>query len=261
MKKNSIVKYFFILAAGICAVSCSDNDNGDKLGSFQRTYNVIHPHLTFDSDGAWTKADDIQPNNQLMINGADYSLSVNPARGTYYGFMPSQRNNSQPAETGADASEYGAMSLSYRPENPATYMNVSVSRDESLTVIPMQPSCKISLSDISVFVPNNMTITNNAATYKAMKELFEAAPAGVSPECKLLITGVYGGSVTSTVKVTLGKMEGGKFVGEDQWTNVNLSELGAVNYMYFQMESNYEAANIPFYFCMLQFNASYWAYN
>lgn len=257
---RNIINNLFILAIIFLTASCGDSDNGDKLESFQRTYNVNHPHLTFNSDGGWTKAGELQPNNRLTINGAEYGLSINPARGTYYGFMPSQRGNAVPAETGVDGADYGAMSLSYGPENPATYMNVSVPRDESTSQLSLQPSCSVGLSDVSAFAPISMVITNNAATYKAMKDLFEAAPANVAPECSLLITGVYDGKVSSIIKVPLGKREGGRFVGEEQWTNVNLSELGVVNYIYFRMESNYEASEIPFYFCLLQFTASYWAY-
>lgn len=128
---------------------------------------------------------------------------------------------------------------------------------EDREAVVKKPVCSISAYGGGSFQPKLIFVTNSAYSYYVMLNGNAFCPAFTPSDwCKLHIKGVLNGAVTATVDFDL--FANGKPV--DEWKPVDLTPLGEVDYIYFQMSSSSESAygmNNPAYFCLGNLVAHY----
>lgn len=247
-----------MIAAAVVALvltSCGNDDDDNRLisGSNYKTFNVESSSFEFDDDGVWTDADKPSSSDIVAVNGAEYSRYYNPARETMYGFQPSHVSNMTVTEAGVDGLLRGPMG--YKPDaRYNTYMVAHWNPTETTAGIPSAPSCCIRMANDKTFIPQTITLTNNAVTYYSMKNGLGQTAFDRNGRCDLKIYGVHSGVRSNPVVVTLGEGTSLGFDGIAKWQTINVEALGQCDYIYFQMESTAGDAT-PTYFCYLNMEA------
>lgn len=255
---KSLASAALLLAVSMGFTSCSDDDDNK---AFVVSFN--DPSITMDSKtSAW--ADVMKEGSaQLYYSCFSFSHSVTVTEwgGTKYyswdGFCPSTSSDVEDRSEAGDWVDHQWGAITGKGLNPGkpymlAYWN---SWDEMSLTKPDYPSLAISYAiDSKVFAPQSVAITNSTWVYYALKK--GSAPAvafGDNDYLYLYINGVKDGKVTGTVTVTLAK---GKDI-LDTWETVDLTSLGDVNSIYFQMKSSDSSEmygmNTPAYFCLDNF--------
>lgn len=248
---------------GMIAVSCSDDGEN---GPDKHVFTLSQYDVRYDAAGVWASWNTTQP---LSIGGVNFARNYDPTYDSWIGFTPSKlygTNYTSNYWTNEDV--WGAcVAVSNKPDAQKPFMLGYWDVSESLTSIPENPSCKISLASGERFFPLMINVTNSTVGYYQM--LYGAgyvdggttdnltapyAPFGANDYCNLLIWGVRGGVRTQQpIKIELAK---GTNIHND-WIEVNnLAALGEVDYIYLQMESSktdtYGQTNAS-YFCIKAF--------
>lgn len=255
-----------LLLSGLCAtmVSCSDDD-GNQPDRY--LFMLSNYQVQYDTDGVWSAWNTTQP---LSIGGVRFARNYDATYSSWIGFTPSKLyTDNYTTSYWTDEAVWGGCivdndNASLNEPFMLGYWDVS----ESLTDLPANPSCKISLASGERFYPLMMSVTNSTVGYYQM--LYGAgyvdggstttitapyAPFGNGDYCNLLIWGVRDGvRVPQPVKISLAK---GTDIA-DRWVVANdLAALGEVDYIYIQMESSkmdtYGQTNAS-YFCISAFS-------
>lgn len=260
MKIYQIIPLASILCTLPLFTSC-DNDSGEETETTTESYTYsFESPLEFTSQGYWAEVYNttlrsitVQPNlifshyaETQTYNGVDYKV--------WNGFCPSR------AIDGADHSSDNWVdyqwSCAMKTAN-ATAAGANGSMDyllacwdvaESTTSIPDEPVCAFAF--VGKTKPVSMMINNSNWGYWAMKNgTFANEPFTDKDWTRVIIHGLRNGVEVSNMEVYLAR--NGYILNE--WMPVDLSGLGQVDVMYFQMESSATGQwgmNIPAYFCI-----------
>lgn len=133
-------------------------------------------------------------------------------------------------------------------DKPYTTMLAHWDVTESLTEIPARPSCSLTLP--YAMTVETMFIANSTWGYWAMRNgTAFSQPFTENSYCNVIVHGLYNGVETNKITIALAK---GTNILSD-WATVDLTQLGQVDNLYFQMESSDTGAwgmNNPAYFCL-----------
>lgn len=253
---KSLASAALLLAVSMGFTSCSDDDDKAFVVSFNDS------SITMDSKtSAW--ADVMNENSgQLYYSGFSFSHSVTVTEwgGTKYyswgGFCPSMSSDVEDRSEAGDwvDHQWGAITGKGLNSGKPYMLAYWDSYGEMGLQKPDVPALEITYnSGNKTFAPQSIAVTNSTWTYYALKKgSYPAVAFGDNDYLYLYINGVKDGKKAGTVKVTLAK---GKDI-LDTWQTVDLTSLGEVNSIYFQMESsdsgNY-GMNTPAYFCVDNF--------
>lgn len=243
-----------LLAVAAGFSSCSDDDNNEVLIAFESSSVTMDP-ATNAWDGTYTPA-------CVVYSGFEFSHSYSvweyPGV-TYYswnGFIPSLSTDNEDRTEQGDWTDHqwGAITGSGVKAGRPYMLAFWDAWGEMSLEQPEEPSLEIkyTLGD-KVFKPVSIAVTNSTWGYYGMKNgSYPSLAFTDSSFCYLYINGVKDGKKTGSVKVVLAN-------GTDilkTWQTVDLSSLGEVNSLYFQMESSDSGSygmNNPAYFCIDEF--------
>lgn len=253
MKLGKITSLLFVSA--LFAASVSSCLGGDDNGTQTLVHSVESPDLKFNGQGVYQDVNTPSTDNQININGLTFSRDVNTEYKSFTGFQPSQVRDTVVPNDYIPDHQWGVVDLATPPANKFTFLVGYWNSSEDTNTVPMVPSCKITPAyGVKTFSPQYIFVGNSAVAYKAMRYGLEfARPFNRDNDrLTLLIYGVRNGIRTQPVKVTLGANIGGQLSMLSQWTSVDVTSLGEVEYLYFQMESTdmgQYGINTPTYFC------------
>lgn len=248
---DRIVSLALIATSAIAATSCSDDND--------KSFIVLHLNNTdveYTAEGYWK---DCYVNTPLAIEGftLTHSASSDTWEGVTYeswkGFCPTISDDI--AEYPADVRvlhQWASITGGGLAGKGSPCFLACWDVTESTTAIPSaaEATLAISMPGQNDFRPVSVYITNSAYGYWSMKlgSNFNK-PAGPDSWTKLHIHGVKNGRETGVITVDLEK--GTKIL--DTWKPVDLTSLGNVEYLYFQMSSSDSGIfgmNVPAYFCL-----------
>lgn len=244
-----------LVISALFAASVSSCLGGDDNGSQVLVHSVESPDLKFNDKGVYEGVNNPSTDNSININGLAFSRNVNTTYQSFTGFQPSQVRDTVVPDNYWPDYQWGVVDLATPATNKFTFLVGYWDSSENTADIPQVPSCKVSPAyGVKTFSPLYVFVGNSAVAYKAMRYgLGVARPfTRDNDRFTLLIYGVRNGVRSQPVKVTLGLNQGGQPLLLGQWTSVDVSSLGAVEYLYFQMESTdvgEYGINTPTYFC------------
>ncbi len=259
MKFRKLISFFASVAMLGAFTSCIDNDDSSVA-----VFGVGIDSSLFNDNGVFKEVDMVSPNGSLYINGLTFARDVNTMYQSFTGFQPSMVINNEVTENYWPNEQWGVVDKSQSANNKYSFLVGYWNSMETTTDIPANPSCKVApATKMNSFKPLYVFISNSTVTYTAMAKglgtysrKFEAGDV-----CKLLIYGVKNNVRTRPVEFVLGSCDSnGVFKGVDQWTAVDVKELGDVDYIYFQMTSTDTGEygiNTPTYFCYYGMQAEY----
>lgn len=252
---KSFFKSALVMAVAVGFTSCSDDDD-EILVSFDNAA------ITMDSaTSAWSAVYDNDA--QLSYSGfkLSHSASVTEWAGVKYyswnGFCPSVSADVEDRTEVGDwvDHQWGAITGKGMKAGRPYMLAMWDAWGEMSLEQPESPVLEISYTlGNKVFSPQSVAVTNSTWVYYALKNgSYPAKPFGENDYLYLYINGVRGGAKTGTVKVELAK-------GTDilnYWKKVDLTSLGEVSSIYFQLESSDAnptyGMNTPAYFCLDDF--------
>lgn len=229
------------------------NDDNDDPDGVDLVYNFGREDKEYNADGYWSEV--LNPEQgSLKYTGViiSHNVSAYEYGGTttysWTGFCPSKVSDLKDytAEGTWVDHQYAAITgKGYTTPNYIVgYWNTSEKIDGNI----LNPSCYIKFgSEVNLL---SVQIANTTWGYFAMKNGSAYSKAfGPEDYCHVIIYGRLGGVCVGTVKVPLA------YKGEiyDKWISVNLSGLGTVDELVFQMESSDTGdygMNNPAYFCV-----------
>lgn len=256
-------------AVALAFSSCSNNDGtGSKITT---TYTFEGPYNSFDfTEEGYLKDTYSNELNGIYVNSVMYgapTIFLSHTAGAdvwdgisypwWKGFTISCSTDKADHSNG-DWTKYQWGSIVGKgPGGVSNYALACWDVRELLNGIVEKPACSIAPYGGGVFQPKGVYITNSAYGYYVMLRGNAFCPAFTSSDwCKVHIKGVLNNNVVKTIDLDL--FADGKPL--DEWKFVDLSSLGEVNYIYFQMSSSSESAygmNNPAYFCLGNFVAYY----
>lgn len=254
MIKNS----FKAFAAMACAVgvlsSCDSNEDGEKLPvktvDFQFEQSAFKP-----ANGEWIHAYDASWDNALAVDGFIFGRTATATEWggvTYYswkGFTPSMSYDA--AEYPGNWVEHQWSTMAAGTPGGNGFMLACWDSAEDTTGVPANPSVCVTSNDGS-FIPLSVVVANASYTYWVVKQGDDFCKKFTADDVlKLIVVGECSGVETGRVEVQLAH-------GQDVptgWMTVDVSSLGVVEKMYFQMastDSGQWGMNTPGYFCLGQ---------
>ncbi|MGM9800578.1 MAG: DUF4465 domain-containing protein [Muribaculaceae bacterium] len=259
MKIKSLFSATLLVAAAMGFTSCSDDDDNVITIPFQNE--------SIKMDGATSAWDDVYNVSITEINYSGFTFSHSALASewggvTYYswqGFCPSLSSDVQDRTEIGDwvDHQWGAITgkgvVAGRPYMLAMWD----AWGEMSLQQPENPALEIAYTlGNKTFRPQSIAITNSTWGYYGMKNgSYPAQPFGDNSFCYVYINGVKDGKKVGSVRVELAK---GKEI-LDTWATVDLTSLGEVNSIYFQMESSDSGdygMNNPAYFCLDDFRVA-----
>lgn len=259
--------------AMLCAMaltSCDDNDdvkNPEVPTEFGVTY------ITFDrtqettqfnyntASGEWTGCYNPAQNDLLTYGNVNFAHTGGESYGypVWNGFCPSISTDTQQYSDNDWLShqwsvmggagllvEGGAMVT----RQGAPYMVAFWDNQEDLDAIPAHPSLKVQPVNGVQFIPVRIYVNNSTYAYYCMRDGSSFNRAFTATDSFIVkAIGVRGGVKTGTIDIPMAAE--GAFV--TTWTAVDLTALGTVDYVYFQMTSTDTGQwgmNNPAYFCV-----------
>lgn len=235
---------------GFGAVACSNDDSTEV--TMQYAFNFSDE--VYNKDGYWVNAYNTAEEYSQLVVGSytnlvlaafSHSASAEEYYGivyrSYTGFCPSKvRDNSDHSADQWVDYQWGAMA----PNIASGYMIAHWDVQESGS----KHSCSVKFT--TTVTPVSMTVTNTAWGYWAMKNGSDfSKPFGPDDKFTLTAHGLKNGVESATIDFDLAV--NGRIV--DNWTNVDLRELGPCNEIYFTMSSTDTGEwgmNNPAYFAM-----------
>jgi hypothetical protein len=258
------MKIFKLLAVAALALgftSCNDDDDQTKSYAYNFTFDLESDQ--YNADGYWKDVYNTTVTEVPLSPAvtATHSASVSEWDGVEYkswnGFCPSiSTDNADHSadEEGWTPYQWGAITTTRSSMYPG-YLLGFWNVYESKTDYVANPSCALNFTTPGT--PVSIYVTNSAYGYYIMKNGSAFSHAFENTDwCKLYIKGVRGGAITGTITVYLARE--GQIL--DEWLQVDLSGLGVVDQIYFQMESTDEGEwgmNNPAYFCLENLTMSY----
>lgn len=252
-----------LLAAGMLC-SCTNNDGTSTrktVLSFGFELDSSSAEGTYTPQGYWKDVYNPDVNSLVLANFLlmSHSALIQTWDGVEYkswkGFCPS-RSTDNADHSDADWTEYQWGSIAGGGAfTSLDYVVACWDVQESLSQIPESPTCVMAFAD--AVEPKGVRITNSAYGYYAMLR-GTAFNRAFTPDdwCTVIITGLKDGRKTGSVTVDLAR--NGEIL--KTWKEVDLSPLGKVSHIYFQMESSETGQygmNNPAYFCLDNLEAIY----
>ncbi len=237
-------------AMGAAVTSCHSHDDSDNL----LVICPVSSDLKFNDMGYWDYCYDSDYDNALVFQGLKYSHSaiVTEWGGVKYyswkGFCPTISTDNTDHSTDWVTYQWGSIAGgAINSGDP--YILGCWDVNESTEAIPEHPACAITSSSAG-FSPVEVFVTNSAYAYYTMLNGNDFCRKFTADDrLTLYIHGLFDGRKTGTVTVDLAK-------GTDilrTWEPVDLTPLGTVNEIYFQMtstDSGQWGMNTPAYFCL-----------
>ena len=255
MKHLHIFAAMALLAVAPVLTSCSDSDD-DALSS-AKTVNFEFNKADFTSDGQWVNCYDDAYDNSLIVDGLIFHRSALSTEwdGVIYnswkGFTPSISTDK--TEHAGQWVDYQWGAITGKPAAGNGYMLGCWDAQETLTVAPeyeVPQSKSVCITSTTPFTPAAISITNSCYAYYTMLRGDDFCHKFTKEDwLRLYIHGTLHGEYTSTVVVDLAN-------GTDiiaNWYTVDISSLGSVDTIYFQMassDSGQWGMNTPAYFCL-----------
>lgn len=271
MKLN--LRFGGIMALACAALTFTSCDNNDDINEPDTSGNYGVTYITFDrsqestqfsyssTTGAWTDCYTPSMDDALTYGNVNFSHTGGTSYGyqVWTGFCPSVSTDTQQYDDSEWVDhQWSVMSgtgmevingaFTYRAGAPymVGFWNVS----EDTESIPSSPSLKIQPVNGVRFIPVRIYVNNSTYAYYCMR-YGSAYNSAFTSEDSFIVKaiGVLNGKQTGTVEIPLA--ENGTFV--TSWTSVDLSSLGTVDYVYFQMSSTDTGEwgmNNPAYFCV-----------
>ncbi len=252
-----------LLAAGLLS-SCNNNEGTSKqktILSFGFELDQTSAEETYTPEGYWTDVYNPDVHSLVLANFMlmSHSALVQTWDGVEYaswkGFCPS-RSTDNADHTGGDWTKYQWGSITGGGAfTSLDYVLGCWDVQESTETIPENPTCLFQFAD--EIEPQGVRVTNSAYGYYAMlygtafNKAFDA-----HDWCTLIITGLKDGRKTGSITVDLAR--DGEIL--KTWKEIDLSPLGKVKQIYFQMESSDTGQwgmNNPAYFCLDNLEAIY----
>ncbi len=242
-------------ALALVTTSCSDSD--EPQADTTQTVKFEFDKADFSQTGEWINCYDAAYDNALTIDGLTFSRSALATEWggvTYYswkGFTPSVSTDKSDHSGDWVTYQWGAITGYAAAGNG--YMLGCWDAQETLTAAPdyeIPVSFSVKISAKTPFIPASATITNACYAYYVMLSGDDFCKKfGSNDWLKLYIHGLRNGDLTGTVTVDLAT--GTNLLST--WKNVDLSTLGTVDTIYFQMassDSGQWGMNTPAYFCL-----------
>ncbi|MDE5607877.1 MAG: DUF4465 domain-containing protein [Muribaculaceae bacterium] len=244
-----------IAALALVTTSCSDSD--EPATDMTQTVKFEFDKADFSETGEWEYCYDAAYDNALTVDGLTFSRSALATEWggvTYYswkGFTPSVSTDK--SNHAGDWVTYQWGAITGQPVAGNGYMLGCWDAQEELTAapdftVPSSPSVKIVAK--APFTPAYAYITNACYSYYTMLDGDDFCHKFTSEDwLTLYIHGLRNGDLTSTVEVKLAT--GTNLLSA--WQKVDLSTLGTVDTVYFQMassDSGQWGMNTPAYFCL-----------
>ncbi|MDE6802814.1 MAG: DUF4465 domain-containing protein [Muribaculaceae bacterium] len=251
---HSLVAGAFVVLA-LVATSCSDSN--DPAIDLDQTVKFEFDKAEFSSTGEWDYCFDAAYDNALTIDGLTFMRSALASEWdgiTYYswkGFTPSVSTDKSDHSGNWVTYQWGA--ITGQPVLGNGFMLGCWDSQETLTVapdytVPAHQSVKIDAK--TPVTPAYAYITNACYTYYTLLNGDDFCHKFTSDDwLTLYIHGLRNGDLTSTVEV---KLANGTNI-LSAWQKVDLSTLGTVDAIYFQMassDSGQWGMNTPAYFCL-----------
>lgn len=244
-----------LLAVGFSALLMASCSSDSDINDDAKLVTFYNESLQFNDEGVWENV--FSPSGETPLVFGDFMFSHYGESGAYdyfYGFVPSLSENTSSYKTTAEWLEHQWSSIVGKSASQAFpylvgYWDSYVDGEE---LVPENPSCSIKKTDNSTFTPVTIFVSNSSWAYYSMMNGSEMYPTpfGSSDSCELIIIGSKRGLPTGKVSVNLAK---GRNI-LSTWTAVDLSTLGEVDMIFFQMKSTisneYGIANPPTYFCI-----------
>lgn len=258
----------------ICAMtlwSCDDNDDVNEPVIPGGNYGVTY--ITFDrtmedpqfiynpANGAWNGCFNPSMDTWLTYGNVNFTHTGGTSYGyeVWNGFCPSVSTDTQAwPDTDWTSHQWSVMGGAgimvengvMRTVTGAPFMVGFWDVSESTDGIPASPSLKIQPVNGVKFIPVRIYVNNSTYAYYCMRD-GSSFNRAFTAEDKFIVKaiGVRGGKQTGTVEIPLAA--DGKFV--TSWQAADLTGLGTVDYIYFQMSSTDNGEwgmNNPAYFCV-----------
>lgn len=255
---NKFKKFFTSLAVittiwsmSSTLTSCNDDDDFSDNWYFVQIGSVAG--ITYNTDGYWDKCYQTDPVATLKVGQVyfSHSASLSDWGGSWKGFCPSRSSDNDNYPSAERWEHQWASITGGSPQGVGNgYMLACWDVSEDTYSIPDDPSLKIWFDGGNAFEPLGVSITNTAYAYYTMKDGSDfSSPFDKTSYTLVKFIGVRNGRQTGEVTTYLA------YKGQilDKWTNVDLSSLGEVDYIYCQMESSDSGQwgmNVPAYFCL-----------
>lgn len=247
------------LALGLTAViaaSAMTSCDSDEPAS-QTVINISNPSVTYNAEGYWDKCYDAAYDNKLTFDGVQFSHSamVTEWEGVKYyswkGFCPTICDDNADHSEDWITYQWGSIAGGAVTLPNAPYMLGCWDVNEPTNSIPADPSCKMTMAG-GTFSPVEVYVTNSAYGYYVMRDGNTFCKKFTESDwCMLHIHGLLNGQETGAIDFNLAN--GTDIL--DHWARLDLTALGTVDAIYFQMSSSDSSQwgmNTPAYFCLDQ---------
>lgn len=244
-----------VVALAMVSTSCSDSD--EPAPNLTKTVKFDFNKADFSETGEWVNCYDTSYNDALTVDGLTFARTATATEWdgiTYYswkGFTPSISTDKSDHSGDWVTYQWGAITGCAAAGNG--YMLGCWDSQEPLTIAPdfeIPTSCSVKICSKSPFSPASATITNACYSYYTMLNGDNFCKKFASSDwLKLYIHGLRNGDLTGTVTVDLAT--GTNLLSS--WEKIDLSILGTVDTIYFQMASSDTSQwgmNTPAYFCL-----------
>lgn len=244
MKKLS---FLLIILATIIATGCNKDNpyNGGGSSTQASMFDPAAYNIPYNSENVWQ--DVYTPNTTVPLSPFVLTHSVGTGINEWYGFCPSKVSDTN-VYSDWENHQWASVTGGAVGGNRLGYLVAHCDPNEDLSSIPSNPAVKISMNYDEKFSPKQIWLTTTTYTYYTMK----IGRPGVSPInstqwVRINIHGVKNGHITSTERIYIAR--DGSILGDPDaihnplgygWALKDISSLGQVDYIYFQMESTYK---------------------
>lgn len=249
MKKFQLFRLGAIALAMATLTACSDDDDNEDM----TTVTLTATDATYNTDGYWADCYDTSVTS-LTLDGFTLSHSATDWGGgivSWNGFCPSKATDTTDYTTQGTWTLHQWSSITGSGDGDDTYIVAFWSASESTSDVPETPTLGITFEG-KKFKPVSIDITNSTYGYYSMKTGSAFNKAFTAEDwCKVIIIGYDKASATETGRTEMYLARDGQLL--DSWQNVNLSPLGEVDEIYFQMQSSDSGQwgmNNAAYFCI-----------
>lgn len=251
--------HFFVAGAfaalAMVTTSCSNSDEPET--DLSQTVKFEFDKADFSETGEWAYCYDAAYDNALSVDGLTFSRSAlatewgGVAYYSWKGFTPSVSTDK--SNHAGDWVTYQWGAITGQPAAGNGYMLGCWDAQEPLTVAPdfeIPTSMSVKIVGDKPFTPSAITVTNACYAYYVMINGDDFCKKFSSDDwLKLYVHGLRNGDLTGSVTVNLAA--GTNLLSA--WQKVDLSALGTVDTIYFQMassDSGQWGMNTPAYFCL-----------
>ncbi len=234
---KTVFRTALFLTVALAFTACEDDDNDSSPNAAVLLFE--NPDIEFSSTtNAWTNVFNPLADNDLVFGGFKFSHSgINEGYEAYTGFCPTKSTDKSDHAGDWVAHQWGAITGKgcIAPTLPYMIACWDSYNERDLTEMPENPSCSFRLTNGNKFSLMGFYITNTTWGYYAMKDGTNFnEPFEEDDYCFVRANFVRDGIVIGHKDVYLAHE--GNFLAE--WQPVEASEFGAIDMVYFTMESS-----------------------